>query len=96
MEDLPSLSAFCDTFTDILTYAAQCAIPSRRIIKSKRQWDGDVSRAMAISKQSSQRCRPSSGPAYETRKAAKKSLRKTLRSASARKRNNIYSDIMEA
>ena len=100
MEDLPSLSAFCDTFTDILTHAAQCAIPSRRIIKSKRQWDGDVSRAMAISKQSmrewNQRGRPSTGPAYETRKAAKKSLRKTLRSASARKRNKIYSDIMEA
>ena len=43
-----------------------------------------------------QRGRPSTGPAYETRKTAKKSLRKTLRSASARKRNKIYSDIMEA
>ena len=45
-DDLPSLIAFCETLTDILTYAASCAIPYKTG-KLKRQWDGDASRAMA-------------------------------------------------
>ena len=86
-DDFSSSIAWCDSLSDILHYAATSSTPTIGARRSKA-WDGNVSRAMALSKIAS--------PIHEARKLAKRTLRQSQRQADAEARSRIYIDIMSA
>ena len=98
--DLQCPEAWCETLTDVLLYAGRCSAPHQAKRPNKQSWDGDVSRAMAENKAALREWisanRPSSGPLYTNRRETKKSLRRALRQANAKRQVKIYEDISEA
>ena len=100
--DHASIEAYCLTVMDALKYGAEQAGPCRRDRgPSPQPWSPDVATAMRLNKQALHRWiaegrPPEPHPAACARKDAKKQLRRAFRTASAKKRLQLYQDIMDA